>query len=66
MSANDLSLLRKFLTLIGFLAILSLLAAGQLAAVFLLILPMAFLIFGRRQDQNQRDVSREPDRSHPR
>jgi len=65
MTPNDLSLLRKLLTLVGFLAILSLLAAGQLAAVFLLILPMAFLIFGRSQAQHRKDSGRAPDRSRP-
>ena len=66
MTPKDPPLLHKLLTLIGFLASLSLLAAGHLAAVFLLMLPMAFLIFGQRQDRNPRDAHREPDRSRPR
>lgn len=43
-------LLRDALILLGVLAILSLLAAGQIAATVLIMVPMVFLIFGERQN----------------
>jgi hypothetical protein len=36
------------LTLLGILAILTLLAKGQIAATVLIMVPMVFLIFGKR------------------
>lgn len=41
-------LIRDGLILLGVLAILTLLAHGQVAATVLILLPMVFLIFGRR------------------
>jgi hypothetical protein len=54
MPSTNGALMRNALTLIGFLAILSLLAAGHIAATFLIMLPMAFVIFGKRQDRPTR------------
>ena len=63
MTSHHGSLLRHALTLVGFLAILFLLAAGQIAATFLIALPLAFVIFGKRQD---RPSPRPEDHSDPR
>lgn len=41
--------IKQALILLGILGILTLLANGQLAATILLMVPMVFLIFGRRQ-----------------
>jgi sulfur transfer protein SufE len=43
-------ILRDALLVLGVLAILSLLAHGQVAATVLIIMPMIFLAFGRRPD----------------
>ena len=51
MISNHGALIRNALTLLGFLAILFLLAAGQIAATLLIALPLAFVIFGKRQDR---------------
>ncbi len=60
MTSNHGSLLRHALTLLGFLAILFLLAAGQIAATFLIMLPLAFVIFGKRQDRPPRPPEDRP------
>lgn len=51
MNLNHGSLLRNALTLLGFITILFMLAAGQIAATLLIALPLAFVIFGKRQDR---------------
>lgn len=43
-------LIREALLVLGFLAILSLLAHGQVAATVLIMVPMVFVAFGRRPD----------------
>lgn len=48
MSPRIRRLIRDGLIAIGVLAILTLLAHGQVAATVLILLPMVFLIFGRR------------------
>jgi len=40
------------LTLLGILAILALLANGQIAATVLIMGPMVFLVFGKRRDRH--------------
>lgn len=40
------------LTLLGILAVLALLAQGQIAATVLIMVPMVFLIFGKPQDRD--------------
>ena len=57
------TLVRNALTLVGFLAILFLLAAGQIAATFLIMLPLAFVIFGKRQDLRRRRTEDQPSQS---
>ena len=44
------TILRDALILCGVLAILTLLALGQIAASVLIMVPMVFLFFGKRQD----------------
>jgi hypothetical protein len=53
MSPRARRLIRDGLTVIGVLAILTLLAHGQIAATVLIMLPMVFLIFGRRNGPDQ-------------
>jgi hypothetical protein len=48
MTPRTRALLRDALILMGMLVLLSLLAAGHIAATFLFLMPMAFLIFGKR------------------
>jgi hypothetical protein len=47
------SLLRDAVTLLGILAILTLLAMGQIAATVLIMVPMVFLFFGKRRQDDQ-------------
>jgi hypothetical protein len=47
MSPHTRNFIRDALTLIGVLAILTLLAGGHIAATFLITMPMVFLLFGR-------------------
>jgi len=68
MTPSNGTRLRKVLTLIGFLAILSLLAAGQIAATVLIILPLAFVIFGKKQGKPSQEGATgpsNPDSGHP-
>ncbi len=68
MTPSNGTRLRKVLTLIGFLAILSLLAAGQIAATVLIILPLAFVIFGKKQGHPSQGGGADrssPDSGHP-
>ncbi|MGE5155717.1 MAG: hypothetical protein ACM3ST_17110 [Bdellovibrio bacteriovorus] len=50
MGPKQIRLIREALLVLGVLAILSLLAQGQVAATVLIIVPMVFLAFGRRPD----------------
>lgn len=50
MGPKSKRLIREALLVLGVLAILSLLAQGQLAATVLVMVPMVFLAFGRRPD----------------
>lgn len=48
MKARTQTLIKEILILAGILAILTLLAHGQIAATVLIMMPMVFLIFGNR------------------
>lgn len=50
MEPKSQRLIREALLVLGVLAILSLLAQGQVAATVLVMMPMVFLAFGRRPD----------------
>ena len=63
MNLNHGSLLRNALTLLGFITILFMLAAGQIAATLLIALPLAFVIFGKRQDRPPRHPEDRPSQS---
>jgi len=52
MTPKATSLLRDALIFIGVLAILTLLAAGQIAATVLIMVPMVFLLFGKRRRED--------------
>jgi hypothetical protein len=52
------SLFKDGLIALGVIATLFLLAAGQVAATVLIMVPMVFLIFGRRQDKRPDRESR--------
>jgi hypothetical protein len=64
MQLRTKSLLRDGLILLGVLAMLTLLAIGQIAAVVLIMVPMVFLFFGKRhQNEGESDgVDESPDR----
>jgi hypothetical protein len=50
MTPKTRSRLRDVLILVGVLAILTLLAVGQIAATVLIMVPMVFLLFGKRPE----------------
>jgi len=50
MTPKTRALLRNALIFVGVLAILTLLAIGQIAATVLFMVPMVFLFFGKRPD----------------
>lgn len=52
MTPRSRKLVVDTLTLLGILAILALLASGQIAATVLIMVPMVFLVFGKRRDRH--------------
>lgn len=50
MGPKQRTLIRDALIVAGVLAILTLLAHGQVAATILVMVPLVFLVFGRRPD----------------
>jgi sulfur transfer protein SufE len=50
MGPKQRALIRDALIVAGVLAILTLLAHGQVAATILVLVPLVFLVFGRRPD----------------
>jgi len=59
MTPKTRALLRDALILVGVIAMLTLLAIGQVAATILIMVPMVFLIFGKRPGTDSRPGDRK-------